>query len=169
MARLTVLSIVVALVLLSTLLERYAAPTSTPPTPVEEFTQPPTPHPASGATRRFTVGEPIAPLELKTSNGSNYLVKLESAQNGTNVLDIYVQGGTNITVKVPVGSYILKYAAGETWYGYDYLFGPDTVYTSAETIFDFHDNGYQISGFTVVLYRVPQGNLLTRAISANDF
>ncbi len=42
-----------------------------------------------------------------------------------------------IEIKVPLGSYIVKYAVGEKWYGEKYLFGPETRYNKADEKFVF--------------------------------
>jgi hypothetical protein len=133
------------------------------------FRAPPVAMPYSGALRRFAPGEAIAPFEIQTSAGANYLVKLEDAYDGTDVMDIFVRGGDTIEVEVPLGTYVVKYASGTTWYGYDYRFGPETSYNKAETTFDFRNDGYQITGYTVTLYQVRDGNMQTRRLNAGEF
>lgn len=133
------------------------------------FRAPPVAMPFSGALRRFAPGEAIAPFEIQTSAGANYLVKLEDAYRGTDVMDIFVRGGDTVQVEVPLGTYVVKYASGTTWYGYDYRFGPETDYSKAESTFDFRNDGYQISGYTITLYRVAGGNLHTRGLSPAEF
>jgi hypothetical protein len=56
-----------------------------------------------------------------------------------------------------------------TWYGYDYLFGPETGYNKAESTFNFRSDGYQISGYTITLYQVAGGNLHTSRLSPAEF
>jgi hypothetical protein len=84
-------------------------------------------------------------------------------------MDIFVRGGDTVQVEVPLGTYVVKYASGTTWYGYDYRFGPETDYSKAESKFDFRNDGYQISGYTITLYRVAGGNLHTRGLSPAEF
>jgi hypothetical protein len=148
-----------------------AGPAIPPPAaPVQPaFSVPPVPPPYSGSMRRFAPGEDIAPFEIKTSAGGNYLVKLEDAYDGSDVMDIFVRGGDTVQVDVPLGTYVVKYASGDTWYGYDYLFGPDTSYSRAESTFAFSQQGYEVSGYTITLYRVVNGNLSTKTISQAEF
>ncbi|MBL8200351.1 MAG: hypothetical protein JNK40_05195 [Chromatiales bacterium] len=112
---------------------------------------------------------PIAPFEISTSPGSNYLVKLVDARRGTEVMDVFVRGGQRVEVQVPLGTYVLKYASGATWHGYDYLFGPSTDYNRAGTTFEFRQEGYRIMGHTVTLYRVTNGNMQTRRLTPAEF
>lgn len=139
------------------------------PSSVPVFTEPVVPLPYSGTIRRRTSAEALAPFEIKTSPGSNYLVKLEDAKTRRYVMDIFVRGGETIEVAVPLGSYIVKYAAGTTWYGYEYYFGPNTGYNKADTVFHFRQHGNQISGYTITLYRVSHGNLKTSRIRPSQF
>jgi len=80
-----------------------------------------------------------------------------------------VRAGTTVKVDVPIGSYEVRYACGKTWYGYDKLFGPDTVYSKADQLFDFKIIGNESRGFTITLYEVAHGNLQTSNIRAENF
>lgn len=125
--------------------------------------------PKSGQILSHTNKSRVAPLEIKTSRGSNYLVKLVSADNDEPVMTIYVHGGNTVTTEVPLGKYAIKYASGEKWYGYEELFGPDTEYSKANALFTFEYTGYQLSGYTITLYKVANGNLRTSRLSKSDF
>ena len=125
--------------------------------------------PRNGALQLYTSDKRMAPFEIRTSHGANYLVKLVSAYTQDTVMTIFVKGGTTISTKVPLGTYEVKYATGTEWYGYKHLFGPDTGYSKAESIFTFENTGYQISGYTITLYRVSNGNLRTSTISPSQF
>ena len=124
--------------------------------------------PNSGTTRKNVAAASVAPFEIKTSTGSNHLIKLENI-SGVRVMDIFVRGGDTIEVLVPLGSYILKYAVGDTWYGHEHYFGPDTNYNKANSMFHFRQDGTEIRGYTVKLYRVSGGNLSTSRIKASQF
>lgn len=146
--------------------------TSTQSKAPEQRTSAPLPFPLSppnsGTARKNVTAESVAPFEIKTSAGSNYLIKLENI-SGVRVMDIFVRGGDTIEVLVPLGSYILKYAVGDTWYGYEHYFGPDTNYNKANSMLHFRQEGTQIRGYTVKLYRVSGGNLSTSRINASQF
>ena len=125
--------------------------------------------PYSGAIQVYTNSQRIAPFEIKTSQGANYLVKLVSAYSQEPVMTIFVRGGYTVTAEVPLGIYEVKYASGVKWYGYEYLFGPETSYNKANETFVFQDTGYQVTGYTITLYRVSNGNLRTSSINQSQF
>ena len=125
--------------------------------------------PDDGEVKSFTDQDRIAPFEIKAAAGSNYLVKLADAASNAAVMTIFVRGGSTIRVDVPLGTYELRYAAGEQWYGYEHLFGPKTGYSKADTQLNFIRTGNQVSGYSVTLYAVPGGNLSTQRIDAGEF
>ena len=145
--------------------------TSTPRSSYSQptFNEPALQLPKSGVIRRYTAQAGVAPLEIKTSQGTNYLVKLEDVSSGRNILDVFIRGGSTIEIKVPLGTYHLKYAIGQTWYGYEHYFGPSTRYTKADSNFRFYDDGRSLSGYTVTLYQVRDGNLSTSRLSPGQF
>ncbi len=125
--------------------------------------------PYNGQIQMHTNGERVAPFTIQTSQGSNYLVKLVSKYSQQPVMTIFIKGGNTVSTEVPLGTYEVKYATGEPWYGYKHLFGPDTGYSKAESALTFENTGYQISGYTITLYRVSNGNLRTSTISPSQF
>jgi hypothetical protein len=145
-----------------------ATPAAAIPTAVAKPSITPIALPPSGEVRTYAVLDRVAPLEIFTSPGSNYLVGLYDS-DGHRVLSVFVQGGRTEKIKAPLGSYVLKYASGDTWYGYYHLFGPSTQYTKANETFSFTADSRGYSGCTVTLYKVPNGNLLTSRISADEF
>lgn len=110
-----------------------------------------------------------APFEINSAAGSNYFVKFSDAQTGANVLGIFVEGGRPVSTTVPTGRYIVKYAAGETWRGYEDYFGADTAYSQANTVFDFSQDERGTTGYSLTLYKVQNGNLRTSHIKREEF
>lgn len=133
------------------------------------FKEPEQPLPVHGKITWHSSGDPVAPLEIRSSRGSNYVVKLADYYSGRAVLSVFVHGGSSVNLDVPLGTYSIKYASGETWYGSEHLFGPDTSYTKADTSFDFRVIGNQVSGYTLTLYKVVDGNLHTSPILPDEF
>jgi hypothetical protein len=70
---------------------------------------------------------------------------------------------------MPLGSYEMRYAAGEVWYGEDALFGPSTAYSRADAAFDFVRGATQYEGYTVELTLQYNGNLRVQDISPSEF
>jgi len=103
----------------------------------DSFSEPIQPLPKTGELSVKANYKVIAPFEIKTKEGGHYLVKLADSDTGKDVLTVFVRGGETANVKAPLGKYIVKYASGDKWYGYDHLFGPSTEYSKADDIFDF--------------------------------
>lgn len=131
--------------------------------------QPPLPLPESKKTRLHTSKQAIAPFRIETSEGVHYFIKLENSSSGQDVMDIFVRGGDNVEIEVPLGRFIVKYATGSHWYGYKYYFGPETNYSKADKVFHFKQEGNYVSGYTLVLYPVIDGNLRTESINPDQF
>lgn len=151
---------------------RHPAPSTYAPPPPERVAPPSIPEeplPYNGSQRSFTTAERVAPFEIKAAQGSNYLLKLVNAYTSAPVLTVFVRSGTTVNIDVPLGTYEVRYASGESWYGDEYLFGPDTAYSKADKPFTFEVVGNQVRGFTITLYKVPHGNLHTSAIKPTEF
>lgn len=133
------------------------------------FAQPVQPLPMHGTgTKVFANG--TAPLEIRTAHdGFHHVVRIMKLPQRTLAAEYFVRSGLPLTMDVPLGSYELRYASGKTWYGWQYLFGPDTSYSKADTPFTFSDDGYQISGYTVELIMQSGGNLSTSGLSPSQW
>jgi len=90
--------------------------------------------PYNGSTQIYTNSERVAPFEIQTSSGANYLVKLVAAYSQEPVMTIFIKGGNTISAEVPLGTYEVKYASGIKWYGYVHYFGPETNYSKAKKL-----------------------------------
>lgn len=142
-------------------------PAATPPPPYFYDTHSPAPRPASGTVTNLK-GTPLqAPFAIETSAGADYYIKLK--ENGRDAVTIYVRGGENVEVDVPLGTYEMTYASGATWYGTEHHFGPDTGYSKSDSRLSFEVVGNQITGYTVTLYQVYNGNMHTRDIPKSQF
>lgn len=134
---------------------------------VKELT--PQPIPETGYTDNSNF-EGVAPLEIKTpSTGNHYFVKIEDAYTKKNIVSYFIRSGDVLNVDLPLGTYNIKYASGQEWYGTKHLFGPKTAYAKAEQSFNFRSDGYQYNGYTVKLIEQINGNLKTSSIDQNEF
>jgi hypothetical protein len=103
------------------------------------------PQPNPGVYARYDQSPSVAPLTLGTEAGSNYFVKINDAVSGRPILSFFAYGGSTLQAKVPAGSFVLKYAAGENWCGDEELFGALTEISEANRILQFEVNhGYKI-------------------------
>lgn len=113
----------------------------------------------------------VAPLRIKTSSngGYHYFVKIVNTASHQELGSYFIRSGEMLEIKVPVGTYEIKYASGKQWYGTGYLFGPKTAYSKADSIFSFNFDGYQYSGYTIELIMQQNGNLRTSGIQPNQW
>lgn len=111
----------------------------------------------------------IAPLRVSTTAGSNYFIKIQNHDTGKPIAYMFIRSGQSARIKVPLGSFTIKYAAGNNWHGVKNLFGPDTSIFMCEKKFDFYQDNNEVHGYTVELIKQPGGNLHTREISVNEF
>lgn len=146
---------------------RSYSPNLVPPKPV--FSIPEQSLPAHGAIAWHNSKDRVAPLQVQSTRGDSYLLRLYDYPSDSLVMSVFIRGGSTLDVKVPLGIYSIKYASGEKWYGDEHLFGPQTSYSKTDSTFNFRENGYQISGFTITLYKTVSGNLSTSGISKDDF
>ena len=128
------------------------------------------PRPQSGVYAENLEGKKaIAPLEIESQAGADYYVKVVNAGNNVDTLAIYIRGGETVEVDVPLGNYEIRYASGHNWYGVDDMFGSETSFNKANELFPFVQTDYQISGYTITLYQVVDGNLQTISIDKSQF
>lgn len=138
--------------------------------PAPAFSQPPKPLPQTGDnTASFVNG--VAPLRIKTSpnGGYHYFVKLVSTTGHQELGSYFIRSGEILEIEVPVGTYEIKYASGKQWYGTGYLFGPETAYSKADSLFAFNFDGYKYNGYTIELIMQRNGNLRTSGIQPNQW
>lgn len=134
------------------------------------FSEPIQPLPVNGAIKRYVKDEATAPLKIVTRDNSNhYYVKVVDWYTKKKICTVFIRSGQSVSLHVPLGTYRLRYATGEKWYGTKLLFGPETAYSEADQQLDFDIRGEQVHGYTVELYLRPNGNLKTNKITAGNF
>ena len=111
----------------------------------------------------------LPPFKVSTNPGSNYYLKLSDWQTGQAALTIFIRAGEEVEIGVPPGTYRIKLASGNTWYGEDIRFGPDTEYSVLDKPSEFTIEGSQLLGHEIRLVNVQDGNLRRRPITASQF
>ena len=127
------------------------------------------PTPANGQILRNPREQRVAPLTINTYGSQNYYFVLEPISGNSNRMAFFVRAGMSIDIDVPVGTYTLYYATGNTWYGTKALFGPDTIYQKCDDLFAFTEDANGYTGWTVSLQPVSNGNLDTDIIDESNF
>ena len=149
-------------------------PTPTPtPTPEPTPDYPPVDRPETGRLESAAKTKGVAPFKIftekETENASDFYLKLVDAESGNTVYVFYVRSGETLDVKVALGTYVLRYASGETWYGPEHLYGPRTRYAEGGDPLAFSQSGNMVYGNSVTLYTVLGGNFDTKNIDAGGF
>lgn len=139
-----------------------------PTTAISPEPSPEVPFPSHGTSKFFIEGNRIAGLKINTPYSRNYFVKLEEASTGRKVAVFFLQGGQPFETKVPLGQFVMKYAAGASWYGEKLKFGPSTEAKKFDTIMDFSYSGNYILGHEVTFSLVRNGNLRSTNINPSD-
>jgi len=156
---------------------RPAATVSAWPSATVSARPTPTPfnHPAlsfpAGTTVYYDKGSKLAPLTIETSanSGQFYYVVLADSSTGEKAIAMYIEAGQTVEIDIPLGRYELYYAAGTVWYGDAYLFGPDGTYSKAVSFLSFTENEMFYHGYTITLYPVSSGDLVTIDVDPGDF
>lgn len=126
------------------------------------------PKPPAGDYLITDFSDRVAPFGVKSDRGLDYLVKLERTDERTARLLFYLIGGQQFETRVPLGTYRLTYAAGNTWCGLPLLFGNKQV-ERGRVFLTFSQSSDHFDGHTVTLYTVPHGNFETEVIPREQF
>jgi hypothetical protein len=135
----------------------------------QSFSGEPKSLPENGTWWEYTSERQIAPLRISVSSGEHYYIKVVDAYTEARVLTLFIRSGRTAQVDVPLGTYRLKYAVGDTWYGREDRFGSETRYFEAEDTFDFEVVGNQVRGHRIELILQEGGNLTTESIPEGKF
>jgi hypothetical protein len=121
----------------------------------------------------------IAPFAVETEPGPSYLLKLVNVSNPKDQIMVFVKGGETYSTKVPLGTYHLKAATGDVWYGRQHFFGPQTRFVRVRKkdrtdddgvqAFKFSQSGNRISGLKISFKKVVGGNTSEESISREEF
>lgn len=125
--------------------------------------------PDNGATWVYGNQLKVAPFEISAPFGASCIAKLVDANTSRPVLSVFVRAGSTVTIDVPLGNYVLKYAMGDKWYGETHLFGPSTSYGKANTTLSFGVEANRYTGHSVRLQKSAGGNLRTSSLSPDEF
>lgn len=139
-------------------------PSRTPP----PFTKTPCPLPATCRVLMGQYTKGIAPLTIR-GPGKNTAVRFMDILTGTDVAWVFIRAGEVCTTTMPLGTFEVRWASGDQWYGKYDLFGPQTACSKAQDFFTFSIDRDGVSGYDVTLYHVPNGNLQDVPISTEEF
>jgi TPR repeat protein len=126
--------------------------------------------PQTGTLHTFIKAKPIAPLQIRIlGENLHYYIKMTDWSTDKVVQTMFIRAGSSLNVKVPLGSFRIKYAVGDNWQGEQNLFGEKTAFYKADKRFDFARHGNTISGHEIELILQPGGNLSTSLIPKSEW
>lgn len=111
----------------------------------------------------------ICPLNISVKGDDSYYIYLDSESFPHNDMAFLIKPGKSVELDVPEDTYQIFYAVGQTWYGKDDLFGPDTMYYKCDGTFEFYRDEDYVYGHTIELYLKKNGNLATEKVDASSF
>lgn len=88
---------------------------------------------AMPGTTRLVAGTSGMSMTIKTGSGSDKHITFFQWGSTKQVASAFIKKGGTLTIRVPVGSYRLVYATGDSWYGPQYSFGPKGSYREFKT------------------------------------
>lgn len=107
-------------------------------------------------------------ITTRPSEG-NYVMKIQDWNTGAFIGEFFINQGDTFSVDLPLGSYKLKFATGNKWYGTKYLFGPSTRYSYAadEMVLSLVEN--RLKGIHLTLIPSLGGTLVTPPLKPEDW
>lgn len=103
-------------------------------------------------------------VEVTAADDYSTYFYFKSLTNPKNDISFIVDAGKETRVYVPCDKYEVLYACGETWYGPEIVFGPNTSYAKFETTMEFTPDTYGTLKMGVLF-----GNSKSQDINANEF
>lgn len=124
--------------------------------------------PQTGWGRSSIGGSKFGAISIQTRSGAgNIWVKIVEAYGSQREVAVFfIRAGGSYKISLPYGTYRIKMASGEKWYGATDLFGSKTSYSVADDTFPITSRG---DSWTVQLIPQVNGNLRERSISAGEF
>ena len=117
----------------------------------------------SGTMIKEPADERTSSLTVTPSSEYNTYIYLESKTKKANDMSFIVKKGEETTVSVPLDKYIMYWANGDTWYGGDYLFGPQTTYQKDPEEWDFSNYTWTFK------LETTDGNLSGETVEEDEF
>lgn len=131
------------------------------------------PLPENGSCKIFYPPErSVARFTVNTDSANHYIVKLVDSSKSS-ILFLFIHANSSAEIKVPLGTYEVRWVCGNKWYGYEHLFGSSSTYRKALQPLIFQevltDKGKSIVGHYITFGSPINGNLPSSDISSSDF
>ncbi|MBO6047101.1 MAG: hypothetical protein J6P61_05025 [Erysipelotrichaceae bacterium] len=123
----------------------------------------------NGTMLKSPSGSRVAPLKVEAGSSQNVYIYFKNKKTPSNSFAFYLKKGKSKTMNVPLGTYTVYYATGQTWYGKKHLFGKATVRSKLNTKLKFYISGNRYMGHSLKLYAVTNGNVSSSSVGEKDF
>lgn len=100
----------------------------------------------------------LAPISLTAKQDADCYCVLERTSGTYGTIKFFVRKGETIKLSVPLGTYKLYFATGDTWYGRQNLYGPNGKYYELNMDFTFKEETNEYIGWKVDLARADESN-----------
>lgn len=135
----------------------------------EKFKPIPASFPETGIIRKnYSNAHHYLQIKTRTEN-NNYYIKLVNQDTDQEILSAFIRSGSTLSVQVPPAVYELKYAAGQNWYGLEYLFGTSASYGKLPQPVVIAPRSRSTGAPAIDLIPSRRGKLTTDIISEYDF
>lgn len=109
-------------------------------------------------------------FKISVPSDQDYCLRLESESNPGQYVMFYAQGGKTASVKVPSGTYKLKYVCGNYWCGAEnYYFYEDRLFFAVDTSHTVKSTGSTYTQVKISLMPTQEGNMTLQPISRYYF
>jgi hypothetical protein len=111
----------------------------------------------------------IVPLQIRAAAGGNYFVKLVNVADERDVIELFVRGGSTVKANMPLGTYRLRFASGQSWYGETLRFGSPTSYWAANETLTFRRDRNEPRPVSIELAEQKGGGMRVAPLDAARF
>ncbi len=129
----------------------------------------PTQRPPHGTSINYTLNKELAPLKINLPYDNNDYLFILKNNNNKMVYKIFAHRNLTVDVNVPLGTYYLYYTCGNTWYGYNDMFGDTASFGKMSDALNFYrvSDGYM--GQELTLTKQVNGNISSQSVSEKEF
>jgi len=138
----------------------------------------------TGTIRGNSTGRSVATFAVEADD-SNYALRIIDKKTNTETLMVFIASKQMFETKLPLGTYRILGAKGDTWYGEQHLFGPSTSYFAirksrsigpaggtplpGDDEFVLSQTGNTINGIRIMLRTSVDGTIATQPMSPGEF
>lgn len=125
--------------------------------------------PLNGKSFLYNSDNGVCPFKVNASETEYSVVKIEEFSTHIEKSIFFIRPGGSKTIMLNQGYYTIKIASGNTWYGYDDLFGSKTALSVSSERIELKKLFDGCQGIEITLEKIEDGNFKTKGLSKDDF